>query len=88
MEIDLGELEELFAGTVPLSVNPVLARNWSKAKKVFLNSLEGKAFALSTYFKENVLSSAIAQKKPLKVLQDMHRWNALLNLEAIRRSLA
>jgi len=63
---------------VPLSLNAVLTRNWNKAKKVF---------ALSTYFKENVLSTARAQKKPLKILQDMHRWNALLSLDSVRTSL-
>lgn len=59
----------MFANTVPLSTNPVLARSWNKAKKVFLNVLESKAFALSTYFKENVLSTSKANKKPLKLLQ-------------------
>jgi hypothetical protein len=72
---------------VPLSLNPVLTRNWNKAKKVFDNLIESKAFALSTYFKENVLSTARAQKKPLKILQDMHRWNALLSLDSVRVSL-
>jgi hypothetical protein len=44
--------------------------------------------ALGSYFRENVLSVARANKKPLKVLQDMHRWNALLNLGALKDSLA
>lgn len=51
LDIDLAEVEDLFSNTVPLSTNAVLARSWNKAKKVFLNVLESKAFALSTYFK-------------------------------------
>lgn len=42
---------------------------------------------MSTYFKENVLSTTKASKRPLKLLQEMHRWNALLNLDSIRASL-
>jgi hypothetical protein len=88
VQLDLNEATELFAGTVPLSLNAVLARNWGKAKKVFMGLIESKAVALSTYFRENVLSSVRAGKKPLKVLQDMHRWNALLNLKALKEVLA
>jgi hypothetical protein len=87
LDIDLAEVEDLFSNTVPLSTNAVLARSWNKAKKVFLNVLESKAFALSTYFKENVLSTSKAARKPLKLLQEMHRWNALLNLDSIRATL-
>jgi dynein heavy chain 2, cytosolic len=87
VDIDLAEVEDLFASTVPLSTNPVLARSWNKAKRVFLNVLESKAFALSTYFKENVLSTSKASKRPLKLLQEMHRWNALLNLDSIKNTL-
>jgi hypothetical protein len=42
---------ELFVGTVPLSLNPILARNWGKVKKVFIGLIESKAVVLSTYFK-------------------------------------
>lgn len=87
IQLDLSEAMELFAGTVPLSLNHVLARNWGKAKKVFLGLIESKAATLGNYFKENVLSSAKASKKPLKVLQEMHRWNALLNMRALKDSL-
>lgn len=49
--------------------------------------LESKAFALSNYFKEQVLSVSKAGRRPLKLLQEMHRWNALLNLDAVRNAL-
>jgi hypothetical protein len=39
LDIDLAEIEDLFANTVPLSTNAVLARSWNKAKKVFFNVL-------------------------------------------------
>ena len=55
---------------------------------MFLGVIESKAVALGSYFRENVLSVTRASKKPLKVLQDMHRWNALLNLGALKDSLA
>jgi len=51
LDLNLSEIEEVFANTVPLSTNPVLIRNWNKAKKVFMNVLDSKAFTLSTYFK-------------------------------------
>ena len=79
---------DLFSGIVPLSLNPVLGRNWEKARKVFLGLIESKAITLGGYFRENILSTARAVKKPLKVLQDMNRWNALLNLSAIRDALS
>jgi hypothetical protein len=88
VQLDLNEAMELFQGIVPLSLNPVLSRNWGKSKKVFLGLIENKAKTLGTYFRENVLSAAKAAKKPLKVLQDMHRWNALLNLGALKDDLA
>jgi hypothetical protein len=37
VQLDLNEAMELFVGIVPLSLNPVLARNWGKAKKVFMS---------------------------------------------------
>jgi hypothetical protein len=88
VQLDLTEAMDLFVGIVPLSLNPVLARNWSKAKKVFMGLIESKSSTLSSYFRENILSSVKASKKPLKVLQEMHRWNALLNLEALKNALA
>ena len=84
IQLDLNEAMELFVGTVPLSLNPVLARNCGKVKKVFIVLIESKAVVLSTYFRENILSTSKASKKPLKVLQEMHKWNALLNLGALK----
>ena len=84
VQLDLNEAMDLFSGIVPLSLNPVLGRNWEKSRKVFLGLIESKAVTLGGYFRENILSRTRAVKKPLKVLQDMNRWNALLNLGALR----
>lgn len=74
------QIEEIFADTVPLSLNPVLTRNWQKSKKKFDSILQSKSLLLALFFKEKVVSVSMAKSKPLKVLQNLTKWSSLLDL--------
>lgn len=45
------QIEEIFSDTVPLSLNPVLVRNWQKSKKKFDSILQTKSLLLALFFK-------------------------------------
>ena len=87
LELDMKEIADIFEDTVPLSVNPVLSRNWQKSKKKFYSVLQSKALLISLFFKEKVISVSTAKTKPLKVLQNLMKWSALINLPEVRKTL-
>ena len=74
------QIEEIFSDTVPLSLNPVLVRNWQKSKKKFDSILQTKSLLLALFFKEKVVSVSMAKSRPLKALQNLTKWGSLLDL--------
>jgi len=88
LELDIAEIEEIFEDTVPLSLNSILLRNWKKAKKKFDSIIQSKSILISIFFREEVVSVSKAKSRPLKVLQNLTKWNALLSMSEIGSSLS
>lgn len=86
IDIDLGEIEEEFSQTVPLSLNPILVAAWNRTKKVFEAAIEAESVTIVGYIRENVISAFKTKSKPLKILQNLKLWNVLLSLTSIRKA--